>query len=108
MNSTSPDLPAPSTHAQGVALFRAAKYEEARAAFEAASAQARAAQDKRAAAEAANDLGVTLQKLRQRQAARAQLESVTHAANFPSAASGARFWSKAGNLTALSFYTPRT
>src|SRR2546423_13877823 len=75
MSSLSPNLPASATHQEGVALFRAAKYEEARAAFEVAALQARAAQDKRASAEVANDLGVTYQKLGQRAAARVQLES---------------------------------
>ncbi len=62
-------------HAQGVAHFRAGEFAEAQCAFESAWAEAQRVNDKRRAAEAANDLGVTFQKLKQRDKAKHQFES---------------------------------
>ena len=59
---------------QGLVQFRAGQYQAALQTFETARDQAAAAQDKVALAEAANDLGVTYQQLKQRDAARKSLD----------------------------------
>lgn len=60
---------------QGLAQFRAKQYQAALQTFEKVRDQAQAAQDKSAMAEAANDLGVTYQELKQRDAARKSLDT---------------------------------
>jgi len=62
-------------HAQGIAYYRAGQLDEAQRAFESAWNAAQRANDKRSAAEAANDLGVTFQKLKQRDKAKQQFET---------------------------------
>ena len=62
-------------HAQGVSHFRAGQLDAAQLAFESAWAEAQRANDKRRSAEAANDLGVTFQKLKQRDRAKRQFET---------------------------------
>ncbi len=62
-------------HAQGVTYFRAGQLEQAKQAFESAWSGAQSANDKRSSAEAANDLGVTLQKLKRRDQAKRQFET---------------------------------
>jgi tetratricopeptide (TPR) repeat protein len=63
------------SHERGVAYFRAGQYPAALKELERAAAASAAAGDKRTLAETANDLGATLQKLKQREAARKQFES---------------------------------
>ena len=65
----------PDYHAQGLTYFRAGQFDQARKAFESAWSEAQRANDKRSSAEAANDLGVTLQKLKAREPARRQFET---------------------------------
>jgi len=67
--------PIPGLHDQCLAQFRAGQYQAALHTFETARDQAQAAQDKVGLAEAANDLGVTYQQLKQRDAARKSLDT---------------------------------
>ena len=67
--------PASDLHNQGLAQFRAGQYQAALRTFESARDQAQAAQDKPALAEAANELGVTYQQLKQRDAARKSFDT---------------------------------
>ncbi len=62
-------------HAQGLALFRAGRLEEARRAFESARLAAQNEHDVRGEAEAINDLGVVCQKLKQRDSAKQNFET---------------------------------
>lgn len=62
-------------HAKGIHYFRSGQLDEARHAFESAWREAQQAENKLAAAEAANDLAVTYQKLKQREIAKRHFET---------------------------------
>lgn len=64
-----------STREQGLAQYRAGRYQTALQTFEALRAQAESAHDALSLAEATNDLGVTYQALKQNDSAKKNLES---------------------------------
>src|SRR5712692_1579850 len=89
----------PDSHTQGLAYFHAGQLADARRAFESAWEAAERAQNQIGMAEAANDLGVTCQKLNQREAAQQNFE--TAIALFATLGDDARRAQALGNLGTL-------